>query len=119
MESPKRISLVGAISAFTCAEPKTTPSHVRNTGPRTEYCGKPGLPFSMVQSLHQSNGYIKWKLEQWRGQKCIPLFGAISALTCAGPQTTASQVSLYWVENGKLGKSGATFRHGTVFAPKQ
>ena len=34
-------------------------------------------------------------------------------------QTTPSHVSQYWAENGNLRKSGSTFRHGTVFAPKQ
>ena len=90
-----------------------------STGPRTIYWGNPGLPFAMVQCLHQSNDYIKRKLKQWKAQKCIPLVDAISALTCTGPQTTPTHVRQYRDENGILGKSRATFRHGAVFAPKQ
>ena len=58
-------------------------------------------------------------LRVWRVQKCIPLVGAKTTLTSAGLQTTTSQVSQYRDENGNLQKSGSTFRHGTVFAPKQ
>ena len=90
-----------------------------STGPRTELCGNPGLPFAIVPCLNQSNAYIKRKLQVWTVQKCIPLVGAKTALTCAGLQTSPSHVSQYWVENRNLQKSGCTFRHGTVFAPKQ
>ena len=55
----------------------------------------------------------------WRVQKCIPLVGAKTALTCAGLQTTPSHVSLYKSENGNLRTSGSTFWHGTAFVPKQ
>ena len=79
----------------------------------------PGLPFGMVPSLHQSNIYVRKKLRVWKGQKCIPLVSAKTLLTWAGQQTTTSQVSHYKAENGNLQKSGYTFCHGTVFAPKQ
>ena len=78
----------------------------------------PGLPFAMVPYLHQSNAYIKSELQEWRVQKCIPLVGAQTALTRSGRQTTLSHVSQYTAEYGNLWKSGSTFRHGTVFAPK-
>ena len=39
--------------------------------------------------------------------------------TCAYRQTTPSHVSQYKVENENLRKFGSTFRHGTVFAPKE
>ena len=42
-----------------------------------------------------------------------------AVLTCAGLQTTPSQVSQYGAENGNLQKSGSIFRHGTVFALKE
>ena len=73
----------------------------------------------MVPFVHQSNDYIKRKLQVWRLQKCMPLVGAKTALTCAGLQTTQSHVSQYRSENGNLKKSGSTFCHGTVFASKQ
>ena len=85
----------------------------------TDIGGNSGLHFAMVQCLHQSNVYIKRKLGLWRGEKCIPLVGAKSALTCLGPQTTPSNVRQYRADNGNLGKSRATFCHGAVFAPKQ
>ena len=73
----------------------------------------------MVPCLHQENVYMKRKLQIWRVQKCISLLGAKSALTCAGRQTTRSHVRQNGAENGNFRKSGSTFRHGTVFAPKQ
>ena len=73
----------------------------------------------MVLSLYQSNVYIKRNLRIWRAQKRIPLLGAKPSLTYVGLQTTLSQVSQYRAENGNLRKSGSTFCHGTVFAPKQ
>ena len=85
--------------------------------PRTEYWGNLGLPFAMVQWLHQSNNYIRRKLGLWRTQNCIPLVHAVSVLTWAGPQTAPTHVRQCRTETGILGKSGATFRHGAVFAP--
>ena len=73
----------------------------------------------MIPCFHQSIAYVKRKLQVWRVQKCILLVGAKTALACAGLQTTPSDVSQYRAENGNLKKSGSTFRHGTVFAPKQ
>ena len=49
----------------------------------------------------------------------IPLVGAKTALTCVGLQTTPSHVSQYRAENENLWKSGSTFRHSTMFSPKE
>ena len=84
-----------------------------------EICANLGLPFPMVPCLCQSNVYIKRKLCVWRIQKCIPLIGAKTSLTCVGLQTTLSQVTQYMVENRNFRISESTFFHGTVFAPKQ
>ena len=84
-----------------------------------EIWGNSGLPFAMVQSLHQRNVYIKRKLGLCRAQKCIPLVGAKSALTCAAPQITSFHVRQYMAENENLGIPGATFRHVAVLEPKQ
>ena len=73
----------------------------------------------MVPCLHQSNVYIKRKLQEWRVQKCIPLVDAKTALTSAGRQTTPSYVSQYTAANGNLRKSGSTFHHGIMLALKQ
>ena len=75
---------------------------------------------AMVPCLHQRNIYTKRKLRVWRAQKCIPLVGAIRVtITCAGRQNTPSRGRQYRAQNGKFGKLGRTYGHGTVFAPKK
>ena len=88
-------------------------------GLRMEICGNPGLPFAMVPCLHQNNPYINRNLLAWRVQIFIPVVGSKTALTCVGRKTTLSHVSQYRAENRILRKSESTFRHGTIFAPKQ
>ena len=73
----------------------------------------------MLPCLHQRNAYIKRKVRVCRIQKCIPLVGVKTSLSYAGLQTTPSQVNPYRAENGNLRKSGSTFCHCTMFAPKQ
>ena len=73
----------------------------------------------MVPCLHQDNIYIKRKLRVWRAQKCISLVGGNSPLTCVGRQSTVCQGKQYRVGNGNMCKLGWTYRHGTVFAPRQ
>ena len=78
----------------------------------------------MVPCLHQANIYTKRKLRVWRDQKCIPLVGAITPLTCAGRQNTPSRGRQYRAQNGKLRKLGRTYRHWyrvctkEIFTPK-
>ena len=115
----KCIPLIGATTLLTCAVLQTTPSHVCQYRAENEICGNLGLPLPMVPCLHQSNVYIKRKLRVWRVIKCTPLVSAKTSLTCAGLQTTLSEVSQYRAENGNLRKSGSTISHGTVYAPKQ
>ena len=55
----------------------------------------------------------------WRAQKCIPLVGAEAARTCTDHQTSAVHGGQYRAENGNLCKFESTYRHVTVFAPKQ
>ena len=85
-------------------------------GPRTEISGSSDVPFTMVPRLHQRNLYIKRRLKVWRVQKCTPLVGAKTALTCAGLKTIS-----VWCEAvmARERKFRATFSHGTVFAPQQ
>ena len=73
----------------------------------------------MVPCFHQGNIYIRRELGVWREEKCIPLVGAKTPLTCAVHQTTPSQGRRYRAENGNLRKLGRTYRHITVFAPRQ
>ena len=60
-------------------------------GPRTESCLNWDEPIAMVPSLQQGNINTKRKLQAWRDQKCIPLVGAITPLTCAVRQNTPSR----------------------------
>ena len=86
----KCIPLVGAITPLTCVGCQNTPSRGRRFGPRTESCLNWDGPIAMVPCLYQGNIYTKRKLRAWRDQKCIPLVGAITPLTCAGRQNTPS-----------------------------
>ena len=88
-------------------------------GPRTESLGNWDGHIAMVPCLHQGNIYTKRKLRVWRDQKCIPLVGAITTLTCAGRHNTLSRGRHYRSQNGKFGKLGRTYGHGTVFAPEK
>ena len=88
-------------------------------GPCTESCINCDGPISMVPCLHQGNIYIKRKLRVWRDQKCIPLVGAITPLNCAGRHNTPSRGRQNRAQNGKFGKLGRTYGHGTVFAPRK
>ena len=73
----------------------------------------------MVPCFHQGIIYIKRKLQVWRDQKFIPLVGAITPLNCAGRHNTPSRGRQYRAQNGKFGKFGQTYGHGTVFAPRK
>ena len=88
-------------------------------GPRTESWVNWDGPVTMVPCLHQGNIDTKRKLWVWRDQKCIPLVGAITPLTCAGRQNTPSRGWQNRTQNGKLGKLGRTCGNGTVFVPKK
>ena len=88
-------------------------------GLRTESCVFCDGPLSMVPCLHQGNIYIKSKLRVWREQKCIPLVRAITLLNCEGRQSTPSRGRQYRAQNGKFGKLGRTYGHGTVLAPRK
>ena len=88
-------------------------------GPRTETLVNWDGPMAMVMCLHQGNIYTKRKLRVWIDQKCIPLVGGITTLTCAGRHNTPSQGRQYRAQNGKFGKLGRTYGIGTVFAPRK
>ena len=87
--------------------------------PRTETCANWVESIALVPCLHQGNIYITRELGVWRVQKCIPLVGAKTSLTCAGRQTTPSQGRRYRAENGNLRKFGRIHRLGTVCATGQ
>ena len=104
---------------YLCGTANDSVSCMSVQGRQRKICGKQGLLLLMVPCLRQSNVYIKRKLRVLRLQKCIPLVGAKTSLTCARLQTTPSQVSQYRAANGNFRKFGSTISHGTVCAPKQ
>ena len=75
------------------------------------------LPWYRV--FHQGIVYIKRKLRERRAQKCVPLVGALTILTCTGLQTTPFHGVQYGADNGNLCIFSSTYRHDTVFAPEQ
>ena len=115
----KCIPLLSAITPRACAGDENTPSRRRRFGPRTESCLNWDGPIAMVPCLHQGNINTKSNLRAWRNQKCIPLVGAITPLTCAGRKNTPCRLRRYRTQNGKLPKLEQTYRHGTVIAPRK
>ena len=73
----------------------------------------------MVPRLHQCSVYIKRKLRVWRSQKCNFLVSAKTAPTGTGQKTTSCLAASYLASNTKFQNFGATYRHGTAFAPIQ
>ena len=106
-------------TSLICAGLQTSPSQVSQYRAENGNLRNSGSTFSYGTVFHQSNIYIKKKVRVWRIQTCISLVGAKTSLTCAGLQTTLSQVSECRAENGNLRNSGSSFSHGNVFAPKQ
>ena len=88
-------------------------------GPRTESLVNWDGPMAMVLCLQQGNNYTKRKLQVWRDQKCIPLNGAITPLTCAGRQSNPYRGWPYRAQHGKLRKLEWTYGHGSVFAQRK
>ena len=86
--------------------------------PRTKTCINWGGPIAMLPHFHQGKAYTKMNLQVWRVQKCIPLVGAETQLTCAGQQTTPSHGGGIWPRMETWVNWGGTYRHGTMFAPK-
>ena len=84
-------------------------------GPRMKRCEISGLPIPMVPCLHQTNGYIKMKLGEWRAQKCIAIVGADTVL----PQTTPFHGGQQKAKNGNMRIFGPSNPHGTAFAPNK
>ena len=84
-----------------------------------EICETSDQPIPMVPRLHQSNGYIKRKLGEWRDQKCNAIVGADNVLTSSGPQTTQFHGGQNRAKNVNMRNFGPTNPHGTAFAPKQ
>ena len=88
-------------------------------GPRMEICETSGRPIPMVPRLHQTNGYIKRNLGEWRAQKCNAIVGADTVLTSTGPQTTPFHGGQHRAKNGNMRIFGPSNPHGTAFAPNK
>ena len=95
----KYIPLVGTITPLTCVGRQSTRSRGRRIWPRRESCLNWNGPIAMVTCFHQGNIFTKRKLRAWRDQKCIPLVGAITPLTCTGRQNTPSRGRRYRAQN--------------------
>ena len=110
--------LVGAETPLTCAGWQTTPSH---WGPyRTENGKLHKLEFTYHHgTVFPPKKYLYPKEATDMEQKCIPLVDGETQLTCADRQTTPSHRGRYRAENKNLHKLWWTYRHGTVFAPRQ
>ena len=67
----------------------------RRIRPIIEICGNSGLYIVAVPFLHQSNSYIKRKLQGWRTQKYKPWFSARSVLPRRGHQTRRFRATSY------------------------
>ena len=116
VESPK---IARAKTVPIGTDLQTTRCHKRHIGLTMEIFGNLGLPITMVSCLHQSNVYIKRKLQLWRAQKCNFLVGKKIVPTGTVPQTTPFYAAWYMADNENLRKFGSTYRHCTVFAPNQ
>ena len=100
----KCIPLVDAITPLNCEGRQNTPSRGRQYRAQNGKFGKLGRTYGHGTFLHQGNTYPKRKLRVWRDQKCIPLVGAITTLTCEGRQNTPSRRRQYRAQYGKLNK---------------
>ena len=67
-----------------------------------EICETSGLAIPIVPRLHQSSGYIKSKLGEWRAQLCNVIVGADTVLTSVGPQTTPFHGGQYRADKGNM-----------------
>ena len=117
---PKNVIAVSVQKTHSSLRASKLPGLVyRRMCSRMEIWENWGLPISEVPCLHQVNVYIKRKLRVWGAKKCNRCVGAENALVVRGVQTTRLRLSPHVLENGNLGKLGATYPKGTVFAPRQ
>ena len=99
----KYIPLVGAITLLNCAGRQNSPSRGRQYSAQNGNLGKLGRTYGQG-TVFAPRKYTKRKLRVWIDQKCIPLVGAITQLTCAGRQNTLSRGRQYRAQYGKLHK---------------
>ena len=114
----KCIPLVGAITPLNCAGRHNTPSRERQNRAKNGKFGKLGRTYGHG-TVFAPRKYTKRKLRVWKDQKCIPLVGAITPLNCGGRHKTPSRGRQYRAQNGKFGKLGRTYGHGTLFPPRK
>ena len=115
----KYILEVGAITPLNCAGRKSTLSRGKQYRAQNGKLHKLRRTYLHGTVCAQRKYLYQKEATGMRDQKCIPLVGAITPLTCAGRQSTLSRERQYRAQNGKLHKLGRMFGHGTVFAPRK
>ena len=115
----KCILLVGAKSPVKCASRKTTPAQGRRHRAKNGNLRKFGWTYRHGTKLvPRPYLYQKEATDMERPEMCSPS-RCKTPVICAGRQTTPPQGKRYRHENGNLRILGWTYRHGTVFAPRQ
>ena len=86
----KCILLVGSITPLNCEGRQNTPSRGRQYSAKNAKFGKLGRTYGYGTVFAPRKYLHKRKLRVWRDQKCIPLVGAITTLSCEGRHNTPS-----------------------------
>ena len=107
-ESPLR-SMGLQSTRFHAASYRADSENLRKLGATFRH----GTVFTQIQCLYQG------KLRECRAQNCTPCFGAKSPLRSTSLRTFRFHAAPYRADSTNLRQFGATFRHGTVFAPMQ
>ena len=101
----------------TCNEPCFMQPRI---GPTVQICVNSVLPIAMVTCLNQWNVYIKRKLRVCTAKKNA-IFVSLQKTPprSTGLQRTQFHAAPYRADSTNLREFGATYRHCTVFAPKE
>ena len=111
--------LVSAITEPTVVGQQTTPCLAAPYGQAIEIFKISGLPIDMVPCLHQCNVFIVRKLRVWRAKKCnFVVSGKNRTDICESTNYPVSCCAVFG-SNKNFYNFGATYRHGSVFAPMQ
>ena len=97
---------------------KLTAFMYRHVGTRMQISVTSGLLIAMIPCLHENNTYIKRKFYGCRAKKYNFWAGVKSLRTSTELQIARIHESPYRADNANFRNFEASFRHGTVFAPK-
>ena len=115
----KCIPLVGGKPPLTCAGLQTTPVHGAQYRANNGNLRKFGSTYHHSTVFAPKQCLYQKESKGMESSKSIPLVSEKTVLTCAGLQTTPVHGGNYRAENGNLRKFGSTYRHGTLFTPRQ